>query len=44
MQQQALTLATSDLYQLYSILLLACIGLLWLSRPPFRSVGSAGAH
>jgi len=43
-QQQALTLATSDLYQLYSILLLSCIGLLWLSRPPFRSIGAAASH
>jgi DHA2 family multidrug resistance protein len=43
-QQQALTLATSDLYQLYSLLLITCIGLIWLSRPPFRAVGSGAAH
>jgi DHA2 family multidrug resistance protein len=43
-QQQALTLATSDLYQLYSLLLIICIGFIWLSRPPFRGGGGGGAH
>jgi len=43
-QQQALTLATSDLYQLYSLLLIICIGFIWLSRPPFRGSGAGGAH
>jgi DHA2 family multidrug resistance protein len=43
-QQQALTLATSDLYQLYSLLLIICIGFIWLSRQPFRGAGGGGAH
>ncbi len=43
-QQQALTLATSDLYQLYSLLLVISVGFIWLSRPPFRGAGSGAAH
>ena len=43
-QQQALTLATNDVHLLYALVMICCIPLLWLARPPFQSKGSASAH
>ena len=43
-QQQAITLATNDLYLIFSILLISCAALIWFTRPPFRTPGSGAAH
>jgi MFS transporter, DHA2 family, multidrug resistance protein len=43
-QQQALTLATSDLFQVYALLLIVCVVLIWLARPVKRVAGPGSAH
>jgi DHA2 family multidrug resistance protein len=43
-QQQAVTLATNDLYLIFAALLISCAALIWFTRPPFRNPGSDAAH
>lgn len=41
---QALTMGANDIFRLMSILFLLLIPFLWFARPPFRAVGTGGAH
>jgi len=42
--QQAQTMGANDLFLIFTALLVLCMPVIWLSRPPFRLIGSAGAH
>lgn len=41
---QAMTMGANDIFFLLAILFLALVPLVWLAKPPFRAVGTGGAH
>jgi len=45
LDQQAYTMAVTDLFYMSSVLFFALIGLVWLARPkPGAAMGGGGAH
>ena len=42
--QQAQTMGANDLFLVFTLLLVACIPVVWLARAPFRPIGSGGGH
>jgi DHA2 family multidrug resistance protein len=43
-QQQASTMGANDLFLGIAMLFVALIPVVWLARPPFRTIGMGGAH
>ncbi len=43
-RRQAFTMAVNDIFWMFSMMFLAIIFIVWLSRPPFGTVGADGAH
>jgi DHA2 family multidrug resistance protein len=43
-QQQAMTLAVSDVFYLLAVMFLVLIPFVWFARPPFGAPGSGSAH
>lgn len=43
-QSQSMTLGANDLFYALAMLFIALIPVVWLARPPFRSIGMGGAH
>jgi DHA2 family multidrug resistance protein len=41
---QALTMGANDVFLLMAVLFVLLIPLVWFARPPFRAVGTGGAH
>jgi len=41
---QAQTLGANDIFLIMAVLFVVLIPLVWLARPPFRAVGTGGAH
>jgi DHA2 family multidrug resistance protein len=41
---QAMTLGANDVFHALALLFLALIPVVWLARPPFRAIGTGGAH
>jgi MFS transporter, DHA2 family, multidrug resistance protein len=41
---QALTMGANDIFHGLALLFIALIPVVWLARPPFRAIGTAGAH
>ena len=41
---QALTLGANDIFLMMAVLFVLLIPVVWLARPPFRAVGTGGAH
>jgi DHA2 family multidrug resistance protein len=44
LNNQALTLGANDIFLMITVLFIALIPMVWLARPPFRAVGTGGAH
>ena len=41
---QALTMGANDIFLMFAALFVVLIPVVWLARPPFRAVGTGGAH
>jgi DHA2 family multidrug resistance protein len=41
---QSMTMGVNDIFLLLAVLFIVVIPLIWLSRPPFRAVGTGGSH
>jgi len=42
--QQSTMMATSEIFWLCSIIFIALIGVIWLTKPPFLAGGAGGGH
>ena len=43
-QTQAMTLGANDIFLLMAVLFVLLIPFVWFAKPPFRAVGTGGAH
>jgi MFS transporter, DHA2 family, multidrug resistance protein len=41
---QALTMGANDVFRILAVLFVVLVPLVWLAKPPFRAVGTGGAH
>jgi DHA2 family multidrug resistance protein len=41
---QALTMGANDIFRILAVLFVVLVPLVWLAKPPFRAVGTGGAH
>jgi DHA2 family multidrug resistance protein len=41
---QALTMGANDIFLMIAMLFVALVPIVWLAKPPFRAVGTGGAH
>jgi DHA2 family multidrug resistance protein len=42
--RQAFTMAVNDIFWMFSLMFMGIIGIVWLSKPPFGSVGAGPGH
>jgi DHA2 family multidrug resistance protein len=43
-QQQAMTLGANDLFYVLAMVFIAMIPMVWLAKPPFKTIGMGGGH
>jgi DHA2 family multidrug resistance protein len=41
---QAMTMGANDLFLMMGVMFLLLIPFVWFAKPPFRAVGTGGAH
>jgi DHA2 family multidrug resistance protein len=41
---QALTMGANDIFRMLAVLFVMLVPMVWLAKPPFRAVGTGGAH
>ena len=41
---QALTMGAHDIFRLLAVMFILLVPFVWLAKPPFRAVGTGGAH
>jgi hypothetical protein len=39
---QAQTMGTNDVFLVFCVVMVLCVPVIWLARPPFKAIGSGG--